>query len=875
MNRTASIFLLFVVLLSGSLLLFGQKRGRSIPSPVAANAVLSFDSIQAISEGEGVVLRWRTSNDTANFGFYVYRVTNQGRELVNGAMIPGAVFRPTLPGHESEPYELYDMAGSVSTVYVIECNLVGGMISSSSTFGVEWVRNLATVTGRSRQDFENVELSRNPVVLHDDLTLDKDLSDIVEAAQPEADLGTHRWVVSQPGAKISVQFEGFYRVTRAQLETAGFNVNSPSANWRLFMEGVEQAIIVGPTDDYIEFYGKGMDTPESDTRVYYLLADSNPGLRIQTKVLRNVGGAVQARSYRASLEYRERQEFRPKARNGDAENYFGRVITSTPMASPIAIDLTAVDLTAATCTVRVKLIGIGGNSHNVRVAINGNVGGFVPGTGVWTPYEATFTVPTSFLVEGANSFDLTEDNSTSSSLFDSIEVSFARGFKASANRLSYFTPNYRKVDVTGFTTSSVRVFDTTYPGLPQEVLGLPIVQDGATFTAKLPSHRAMVMYAAETSAFLAPTAVTFNNGSTLSTRNNLGAFLVISHSDAAFMAVAQQWANYRATVPGGAYVTKVVDVADIFDEFSYGSSSADAIKDFLEYAHSTWATGPSYVLLIGDSSYDARNYQGFGRWNLVPTKFVDLIFETSGSDEALADFNHDGLAEMAMGRIPARDTFALNIALNKTTGFETLANQSLDRGGLYAYDRPEGFDFEGMSYGLRAEMPASMPSTFVSRGLPPPNQMTVDPNARANLINALNTGMYIVNYAGHGSVGTWASTNFFSSLDAPSLTNGTRQSIFTMLTCYNGVFFRPEPNGESIAERLLFAQNGGGAVTWASTTETTPDFQFTMGARFYNEVGASNLKRIGDQIKAAKSTIAGSDVGYSWVLLGDPALKVR
>jgi len=168
-----------------------------------------------------------------------------------------------------------------------------------------------------------------------------------------------------------------------------------------------------------------------------------------------------------------------------------------------------------------------------------------------------------------------------------------------------------------------------------------------------------------------------------------------------------------------------------------------------------------------------------------------------------------------------------------------------------------------------------MPKTFIGRGIPNTSPPQVDPQGNANLMAGLNAGKYIVNFSGHGSAGVWGSSTFFSSEHASVLTNGSAQSLFTMLTCFNGIFFRPEPTAESVSERLLFNQNGGGAMTWASTTETTPDFQFIMGARFYQEVAAGDLKRVGDQIKAAKSTIAGSDVGYSWVLLGDPALKVR
>ena len=94
-----------------------------------------------------------------------------------------------------------------------------------------------------------------------------------------------------------------------------------------------------------------------------------------------------------------------------------------------------------------------------------------------------------------------------------------------------------------------------------------------------------------------------------------------------------------------------------------------------------------------------------------------------------------------------------------------------------------------------------------------------------------------------------------------------------MLTCLNGYF--THPRDDSLAEVLLRAPNGGGVATWASSTETTPDYQSRMAERFYHEIGLGNIKRMGDLVIDAKSVIPGSDVGYSWVLLGDPMLKVR
>jgi hypothetical protein len=198
--------------------------------------------------------------------------------------------------------------------------------------------------------------------------------------------------------------------------------------------------------------------------------------------------------------------------------------------------------------------------------------------------------------------------------------------------------------------------------------------------------------------------------------------------------------------------------------------------------------------------------------------------------------------------------------------FETPANQSLGRGGLFAFDMPIGYDFGIMSHILADRLPSGMPRMFIERG---------PVEAHQALLDAIDTGKYIVNYSGHGSAGVWASTDFFSTADVPLLTNADRPSVFTMLTCLNGFFLRPRPSDDSIGEALVKAPNGGASATWSSTTETTPDYQLAMGDEFYRLLGVGQVPRLGDLIKQSKVSIAGSDVGYSWVLLGDPLLKMR
>ncbi len=59
----------------------------------------------------------------------------------------------------------------------------------------------------------------------------------------------------------------------------------------------------------------------------------------------------------------------------------------------------------------------------------------------------------------------------------------------------------------------------------------------------------------------------------------------------------QDLLSYRAST--NHISAQLIDVANIYDEFHYGSPSANAIKSFLTYAYNNWQDPPKYVLLAG------------------------------------------------------------------------------------------------------------------------------------------------------------------------------------------------------------------------------------------------------------------------------------
>src|SRR6185295_18998573 len=143
-----------------------------------------------------------------------------------------------------------------------------------------------------------------------------------------------------------------------------------------------------------------------------------------------------------------------------------------------------------------------------------------------------------------------------------------------------------------------------------------------------------------------PVSITANQPSSWNEGTNGADMLIITHQD--FRQAVEPLASLRRSQ--GLSVA-VVDVEDVYDEFSFGAHTPAAIKSFLTTVVGSWSRMPQYLLLVGDSSWDPRNYMNQGENDFVPTKLVDTQGMEMGSDDWLADFNKVGLANLAVGRL--------------------------------------------------------------------------------------------------------------------------------------------------------------------------------------------------------------------------------
>lgn len=155
--------------------------------------------------------------------------------------------------------------------------------------------------------------------------------------------------------------------------------------------------------------------------------------------------------------------------------------------------------------------------------------------------------------------------------------------------------------------------------------------------------------------------------------------------------------------------------------------------------------------------------------------------------------------------------------------------------------------------------------------------MTENEDIHDAIISALNQGVGIINYVGHGSVEVWGDEMVLQAQDAAILTNEERLPIFTTFTCLNGYFNHPKT--DALAETLLRAANGGVVAAIAPSGRTFTAQQTPIADSFYRYLLSGDTQTIGEALQWAKLDAAHDpylgEVIYTFNLLGDPALRFQ
>lgn len=832
------------------------------------------NSFTAAAGAAGAVVSWNSGGELHNLGYNVYRDVNGEKARLNSSLIAGAalLMRDTVEQHAAKTYRWIDHSPVSGGLYWLEDVDLNGTrtmhgpispasapVSNAVVPRSAMIQDLATSvealphTGvaMTRSEIPGARVREN--ISRRDTRL----------PAPETAFDLAR----SPAVKILVDHEGWYRVRQPELMAAGFAAGANARLLHLYAEGVEQPIKVtggerfGP-QSAIEFYGTAIDTPYSGQRVYWLTAGQGPGLRIATRAAEG-SSSGHAQSFTQTLELKPRTTYFGTLLREDIDDFFGPLVSSTPESESIHV----ANLAGGEAKLALTLQGVtDGQAHTVTVMLNGNTLGEMNFANQNSGHEE-FPVPAGMLAAGANTITLvSQQGENDFSLVDTIDLSFPHTFTAESDTLKFSADAGENVSVGGFAHPVRRLIDITDPQQPNEVkFDSGSVAGSFTLIAGIPwtSPGTHTLLALTEPQFATPIALLPHHPSSLHTPQAGAAYVIVTAPQ--FAAAVQPLAQLHRSQ--GTSVN-VVSTEDIYDEFNFGEHSPFAVRSLLNAAVANWKDKPKYLLLVGDASVDPRDYLGFGSFDFVPTRIVATSELMTASDDWFSDFNNTGAAKIATGRLPARTPDDARIMVSKILSYATGTSSEWNSHALMVADADDpGLSFSQQSQAVENLLPKGISSTNIFAS------SLGNTAAQQNLIEGINSGQLLVNYNGHGSVEVWSSGSLFDDAHAAALTNGNKLPLFVIMNCLNGFFH--DVYTQSMAEALMLAPNGGAVAVWASSGLTAPQPQFSMDQSLAQSLSSTPDVAVGDAAMKAKAGISDQDVRKTFILFGDPAMRLQ
>jgi len=203
------------------------QRTRDLKNSRAAK--IKFIQTQALTDGQGVWLEWQMALETNNLGFQIYKINGNRKQAVERGFISGAYLEKGEAKSTGGKYSFFDAGGDFASVYYIEALNSTGQKILSNRVSTTAVKDLGKITGVSSETLNFNSKTSNPAVSKDENILPAVLKAEITQGTNAPDLARQLWIAAQPGVKISVRNEGIFRVTRAQLQSGGFDVSAPGS----------------------------------------------------------------------------------------------------------------------------------------------------------------------------------------------------------------------------------------------------------------------------------------------------------------------------------------------------------------------------------------------------------------------------------------------------------------------------------------------------------------------------------------------------------------------------------------------------------------------------------------------------------------------
>lgn len=368
---------------------------------------------------------------------------------------------------------------------------------------------------------------------------------------------------------------------------------------------------------------------------------------------------------------------------------------------------------------------------------------------------------------------------------------------------------------------------------------------------------------------------------TLKSKENSCEYILITNKK--FLKLARDYSSFISDSYN--LQTMVVDVDDIYDQFSYGFFDPEAIRKFLKYASDNWQLPKiKYLFLIGGSTYDYHGhktkYQSAPRVNNYVPSFGSPVSDTWF---AIFDSSKSFIPGISIGRIPVTTDEEFEWYFHKHKEYISQPLNTWNKRVIF-FSGGTGNDQnqidalrninEFVIQSFITSKPYSAKYTHFYKTINPVNNF--GPFTTSQISNVIDSGGVFISYLGHSGTQTWDN----SITDQKQLQNKVdRYPMITDFGCSTARFAEPDV----ISFSQTFVNRGQAIAYIANSSLGFTSTSYTFPQLFYKKILADSVHTIGDAHRMAKMELItryGSSGPYQLfvltnTLIGDPVISLK
>ncbi len=741
--------------------------------------------------------------------------------------------------------------------------------------------------------------------------------------------------------KFAIDTTGVFKIDGKFLQNLGINTNEINPkNIRIFGNGgqllpmlnsdfrhdglQENAIFVkGEQDnsfdnnDYILFYGKGpqqwdivseqpsqskhINNIYSDKAYYFITVDNGLGKRI----LNNIEITAPATQTITTFNHYDYAEDEKENIFHNGQQWFGKNL-STENTTKVNFNFDNIDA-SENISVRVRGLAISSTPSTLEIKVNGQnlspITFSAISSGSLTLAIPRETVQNTNISTSSIEVEVTYNNNgnpSAKAYLDYVEIIGVRKLIAVDKQFSF-----RNFNTLAFPSNSVlayqiensatihQVWNVTDPINPKIINN----QSGANnFTFKTISGNELQEFIAlNENNYFQPEQLENSKVANQNLHSLQDIDYIIITRDY-LMSEAERLAEYHRN--NSNLTTKVINLEDIYNEFSSGSPDLTAIRDFIRHLYlnaSTDNTKIKYVCLFGDASFDFKDriednnnivpaYQSFESFDLARSYVTDDYYGMMDEDEG--ELSNSDKQDVATGRYLITSTNDAKEAVDKTLNYYSTEAYGDWRNKitLVADDPDLASEFilqeavENLADDIKTNRPIFNITKIYTDAYVQQTSAGGEryPDVNEAINNAIETGTLVIDYFGHGGEDGWAGERILEVQQIQNWSNPNTLPLMITVTCE---FTRFDNPSRPTAGEFVFSNSNGGAVSLISTTR---EIFISVGQRF-NEILIKNLLAFNGEeltiaealMKTKNDPLAPNTSQRLFIYyIGDPAMKL-